>query len=254
VARAQQGRVLPAHDPRRRAPRRGHRVRERLHRGALSRAHRAARRRRGCIPRRRPRALPSRRRRARRSDDARGPRHRAAVHRLRRNDRAPQEPAHPRTRVRAGRHRPSRAAVGARGFRRLGRAGRERSDCDERGRDARHPPGLRRERCDSCPVPPRRTRRVPIVRGRLRPPRLGSRAASRDIRGVHGRGRRRATAIAPHDESAGSPARSPVCSAIPRSLGDCAAGPARAASFTWERCAEQHVEAYAHAARAGAAA
>lgn len=31
-----------------------------------------------------------------------------------------------------------------------------------------------------------------------------------------------------------------------------AAGPARAASFTWERCAEEHVEAYAHAARAGA--
>jgi len=31
-----------------------------------------------------------------------------------------------------------------------------------------------------------------------------------------------------------------------------AAGPARAASFTWERCADQHVDAYARAARAGA--
>jgi len=31
-----------------------------------------------------------------------------------------------------------------------------------------------------------------------------------------------------------------------------AAGPARAASFTWERCADQHIEAYAHAVRAGA--
>jgi len=31
-----------------------------------------------------------------------------------------------------------------------------------------------------------------------------------------------------------------------------AAGPARAASFTWERCADQHLDAYARAARAGA--
>lgn len=39
----------------------------------------------------------------------------------------------------------------------------------------------------------------------------------------------------------------PTCAARLR-----AAGPARAASFTWERCAEQHVEAYTDAVRAGA--
>jgi glycosyltransferase involved in cell wall biosynthesis len=64
-----------------------------------------------------------------------------------------------------------------------------------------------------------------------------------------------AAAVAPLDDVDG------LADAIARVLDDPpfaarlrAAGPARAASFTWERCAEQHVEAYAHAARAGAAA
>ncbi len=63
-----------------------------------------------------------------------------------------------------------------------------------------------------------------------------------------------AAAVAPLDDVNG------LADAIARVLDDPsfaarlrAAGPARAASFTWERCAEQHVVAYAHAARAGVA-
>ena len=62
-----------------------------------------------------------------------------------------------------------------------------------------------------------------------------------------------AAALAPAEDANG------LADAIARVLDDPAfaavlraAGPARAASFTWERCAEQHVEAYIHAARAGA--
>jgi len=62
-----------------------------------------------------------------------------------------------------------------------------------------------------------------------------------------------AAVLAPPDDVNG------LAGAIARVLDDPAlvarlrvAGPVRAAAFTWERCAEQHVEAYAHAARAGA--
>jgi glycosyltransferase involved in cell wall biosynthesis len=62
-----------------------------------------------------------------------------------------------------------------------------------------------------------------------------------------------AALLAPPDDVTG------LAEAIARVLDDPAlatrlrvAGPARAALFTWERCAEQHVEAYAHAVRAGA--
>jgi glycosyltransferase involved in cell wall biosynthesis len=62
-----------------------------------------------------------------------------------------------------------------------------------------------------------------------------------------------AALLAPVDDPnglAGAIARvldDPECAARLR-----AAGPVRAEPFTWERCAEQHVEAYAHAVRAGA--
>ena len=57
VARAHEGRVLRTHDPRRRAPRRGARVRERLHGRAAPRDRAPACRDRCGAPRRRPRAL-----------------------------------------------------------------------------------------------------------------------------------------------------------------------------------------------------
>jgi|SRR5579862_1927225 len=62
-----------------------------------------------------------------------------------------------------------------------------------------------------------------------------------------------AAVLAPPDDPAG------LADAISRVLDDTAlrarlqaAGPARAAQFTWDRCAEQHIEAYAQAAAAGA--
>jgi glycosyltransferase involved in cell wall biosynthesis len=62
-----------------------------------------------------------------------------------------------------------------------------------------------------------------------------------------------AALLAPPDDPSG------LADAISRVLDDAglsarlrAAGPTRAAQFTWERCAEQHLEAYAHAAAAGA--